>query len=335
MFFQDKDKELLNKNPEDLTIGEKIKRATMDETFTWEHVYDLLELKFIRWWDSMLLKLPNFLIGILVFFMFVLIAKYAGRLLYRMMKKSVKQESIRQIVLKLFRGVVWLIGFLVFLIILDLGVVLTSILGLAGVASLAVGLAVQGVLHNTFSGVILSFLPNLKIGDWVETEGTEGTISEISLRSVQIRRPDNNYVMIPNSQILENPFVNYSLTSRVLVKVNCGVAYDTDLKLARKVIIERLAEKFSQNEGEEIEFFYQEFGSSSINFMVRFWGNALNKKAELILINDAIIEIKDVLNQNGITIPFPMRTIEFKGDIPKISTERLSNKSEEDTSKDE
>lgn len=314
MLFQ---QDLLNKKPEDLTIGEKIKRATVDETFTWEHVYELLELKFIRWWDSVLLKLPNFVIGLIVFFLFVLMAKYVGRLLNKMMKKSVKQESIRQIVLKIFRGVVWLLGFLVFLIILDLGVVLTSILGLAGVASLAVGLAVQGVLHNTFSGVILSFLPNLKIGDWVETEGLEGTISEISLRSVQILRPDNNYVMVPNSQILENPFINYSLTSRVMVSLECGVAYNSDLKLVMKVVKNRITNVFPQNNSEQVQFYYQEFGDSSINFMLRFWGDALNKKEELSLKHKAILEVKDVLDENGITIPFPMRTIEFKNGNPQ------------------
>ena len=313
MLFQD----FLTKKPEDLTIGEKIKRATMDETFTWEHVYELLELKFIRWWDSVLLKLPNLVIGLIVFFLFTLIAKYAGRLMYRVMKKSVKQESIRQIVLKIFRGTIWLLGFLVFLIILDLGVVLTSILGLAGVASLAVGLAVQGVLHNTFSGVILSFLPNLKIGDWVETDGLEGTISEISLRSVQILRPDNNYVMVPNSQILENPFTNYSLTTRVLVTIECGVAYDSDLRLVMKIVKEQMAKTFPQNASEEIEFYYREFSDSSIDFIVRFWGNALDKRDELKLKHKAILELKDVLDQNGITIPFPMRTIEFKSAQPQ------------------
>ncbi|MBT8244855.1 MAG: mechanosensitive ion channel family protein [Winogradskyella sp.] len=270
-----------------------------------------MEIKFLKWWDLVLLKIPNFIIGALIFLVFVLFAKYFGRLLYRIMKRSVKQESIRQMVLKIFRATVWLIGFLVFLIILDLGVIMTSILGLAGVASLAVGLAVQGSLNNTFSGVILSFLPNLKIGDWVETEGLEGTIAEISLRSVQILRPDNNLVMVPNSQILENPFTNYSLTTRTRVSINCGVSYDSDLEAVEALTVTALGKAFKQNKDEEIEFFYEEFGESSVNFLVRFWGDASGKKDELHLTHSAIVIIKTTFDQNNIKIPYPTRTVEM------------------------
>jgi small conductance mechanosensitive channel len=305
--FQD----FLTKRPEDLTIGEKIKRATIDDSFTWHHVYDLMTIKFLKWWDLFLLKLPNLVVAILVFLLFFLFAKFTGRLLHRLMKRSVKQESIRQIVVKLFRSVVLFIGFLVTLIILDLGIIMTSILGLAGVASLAVGLAIQGALNNTFSGVILSFLPNLKIGDWVETDGLEGTISEISLRSVQILKPDNNLVMVPNSQILENPFTNFSLTTRTRVTIKCGVSYDSDLKKVMQLAVSRIESVFPQSAEEEVEFFYQEFADSAINFILRFWGDALNKKQELQLKHRAIIEIKDVFDANGITIPFPIRTIQI------------------------
>ena len=308
MLFQD----FLNKKPEDLTLGEKIKRATVDENFTWEHVYELMMMKFLKWWDLFLLKLPNIIIGVLVFLVFIVFAKFTGRFIYRMLKRSVKQESIRQIIVRLYRVLVWSLGFLVMLIILDLGIVMTSILGLAGVASLAVGLAIQGVLNNTFSGVILSFLPKLKIGDWVETDGLEGTVAEISLRSVQILRPDNNLVMVPNSQILESPFTNFSLTTRTRVTIDCGVSYDSDLNEVMTLTKQRIGEIFPQSSDEEIEFFYEEFGESSINFIVRFWGNALNKKEELELKHRAILAIKELYDENNITIPFPMRTVEFK-----------------------
>lgn len=303
---------LLEKKPEELTIGEKIKRATIDESFTWEHVYELLLNKFVKWWDALLLKLPNLIIGIIVFLFFILIAKYLSRLLYSLLKRYVKEESIRFIVVKIFKLFISFFGFFVFLVILDLGVLMTSILGLAGVASLAIGLAVQGVLNNTFSGVILSFLPRLKIGDWVETNGLEGTVSEISLRSVQILRPDNNLVMVPNSQILESPFINYSLTERMRISISCGIAYNSDLKKVRELTISHFQKTFPQKKGEKVELFYTEFGESSINFKLRFWGNALGKLDELDLINRAIIELKSLFDENQITIPFPIRTIEIK-----------------------
>lgn len=307
MPFQD----LLEKDPMDLTIGEKIKRVSLDETFTWNHVYEILLIKFLRWVDLFLLKLPNILIGIIVFLIFIFIAKFGGRLLYKILKKSVSQESVRYIIVRTFKGLMWLLGFLVFLIILDLGVIMTSILGLAGVASLAIGLAVQGVLNNTFSGVILSFLPRLKIGDWVETNGTQGIVTEISLRSVQILRQDNNYIMVPNTQILDNPFTNYSLTDRMRVSLDCGVHYSSNLKQVKELTIAHFKKVFPQLVNEKVDFFFTQFNDSSIDFKVRFWGNARNKAEELALKDLAIIELKSLFDQHNITIPFPIRTIEM------------------------
>jgi len=297
------------KRPEDLTIGEKIKRATYDDTFTWSHAYELMAAKVANWWDYFLLKLPNLVIGTIVFLLFILLAKVIGGLIYKIMKKTSKQESVRLIGVKIFKILFYMLGFIVFLIILDLNMLITSILGLAGVAGLAIGLAIQGVLNNTFSGLILSFLPKLQIGDWVETEGVEGTVAEISLRSVQILRPDNNLIMIPNSQILENPFINYSLTERVRISVNCGIAYNSNLEQVENLTKQMLSKVFKQNKGEEIEFFYQEFADSSINFLVRFWVNARNKKDELKYKHLAIIKIKTLFDEHGIEIPFPIRTL--------------------------
>jgi len=311
MPFQD----LLEKDPMDMTIGEKIKRVSLDETFTWDHVYDILLIKFLNWVDLFLLKVPNILIGLIVFFIFVFIGKFGSRLVYKILKKSTKQESVRYIIVRTFIALMWLLGFIVFLVILDLGVIMTSILGLAGVASLAVGLAVQGVLNNTFSGVILSFLPRLKIGDWVETNDTKGTVTEISLRSVQILREDNNYVMVPNTQILENPFTNYSLTPRIRITLDCGVHYKSDLRKVKKLTVEHFKTVFPQFGAEKVDFFYTKFNDSSIDFKVRFWGKATNMGEELALRDMAVIELKTLFDKHDITIPFPIRTIEMATDV--------------------
>jgi small conductance mechanosensitive channel len=305
--------QIMDKDPMDMTIGEKIKRVSLDETFTWEHVYDILVIKLTNWVDLLLLKLPNLIIGLIVFFLFTLFAKYGGRLFYKILKRTVKQESVRYIIIKTFKGLTWLTGFLVFLIILDLGVIMTSVLGLAGVASLTFGLALQGALNNTFSGVILSFLPRLEIGDWVETNDLQGTVTEISLRSVQILREDNNYVMVPNTQILESPFTNYSLTPRIRVSVNCGVHYKSDLRRVKELAVEHFEQVFPQFEEEGVDFFYTAFNDSSIDFKIRFWGNARSKAEELAIRDMAIIELKELFDKHGITIPFPIRTIEIEG----------------------
>ena len=264
-----------------------------------------------EWLDSLILSLPNFILAVLVFILFILAAKYIGKLLNKLLRFKVRQDSIREITIKIAKVVIIAIGFFVALGLLNLNTILTSVLAGAGVVGLAIGLALQGTLNNTFSGILLSFLPELQIGDWIENNGYAGRVVEINLRSIVIQEADNNYVVIPNSQVIDAPFKNFSRTARSRVMVDCGVAYDSDLEFVKKLTVDTIKEHFPQKKNEEVEFMYKEFGDSSINFIVRFWTIATNNRELLFARSKAIIEIKKVFDQNNINIPFPIRTLEF------------------------
>lgn len=263
------------------------------------------------WLDSLILNLPNFLLALIVFILFIFIAKYVGKIFGRITRKRIKQDSIRLMVIKVIKAVVILIGFFIALGLLNLDKVLTSVLAGAGVVGLAIGLALQGTLNNTFSGLILSFLPELQIGDWIETNGYAGTVTEINLRNIVIKQSDNNYVVIPNSKIIEEPFKNFSRTPRSRIFVSCGVGYESDLEMVRDLTTKVIKEQFPQRGNEEVEFLYQGFGDSSINYVVRFWTDATRNFDILAAQNRAIIAIKKAYDEKGVNIPFPIRTINF------------------------
>lgn len=270
-------------------------------------IWDKLE----GWLDTIILGLPNFLLAVVVFIIFVFLAKYVGKIFDKIFARSIKQDSIRQMATKVIKAIVILIGFFIALGLLNLDTVLTSVLGAAGVVGLAIGLALQGTLNNTFSGLILSFLPELQIGDWVETNGYTGSVMEINLRNIVIKQSDNNYVIIPNGKIIEEPFKNYSRTARSRVFVNCGVGYSSDLEIVRDLTIKTIEDIFPQRGNEEVELMFQEFGDSSINYVLRFWTDVTKNRDILIAQNTAIIAIKKAYDAKGINIPFPIRTIDF------------------------
>lgn len=287
----------------------------MSEKFDIQNSVQGIWEKLGEWLDSMILGLPNFILAVLVFILFVLAAKYLGKLLDRILRFKVRQASIREITIKIMKVVVIAIGFFVALGLLNLNTILTSVLAGAGVVGLAVGLALQGTLNNTFSGILLSFLPELQIGDWIENNGYAGKVVEINLRSIVIREADNNYVVIPNSQVIDAPFKNFSRTSRSRIMVNCGVAYNSDLEFVKEITIQKVSELFPQRPYEEVEFMYNEFGDSSINFVVRFWTEATTNRDILFAKSTAIIGIKKVYDQHDINIPFPIRTLEFNNKL--------------------
>lgn len=268
-----------------------------------------------EWMDSLILSLPNFILAVVVFILFIIAAKYIGKLLNKILRFKVRQDSIREITIKMVKVLIIAVGFFVALGLLNLNTVLTSVLAGAGVVGLAIGLALQGTLNNTFSGILLSFLPELQIGDWIENNGYAGRVVEINLRSIIIQEADNNFVVIPNSQVIDAPFKNFSRTSRSRVMVDCGVAYESDLEFVKDLTIKTVEKHFPQQKNEEVEFMYKEFGDSSINFVVRFWTVATNNREVLFARSKAIIEIKKVYDQNKINIPFPIRTLEFNNKL--------------------
>lgn len=271
---------------------------------------DLLD-KVLSWVDSFILNLPNFFLAILVLILFVIFAKYSSKLVDRIFRKSSAQDSIRTVSVKVFKVIIIGLGLFLSLGILNLNTVLTSILGAAGVVGLAVGFALQGTLHNTFAGVIISFIPKLQIGDWIETNDYSGFVVDINLRSVIIQSVDYNLVVIPNSKIVDAPFKNFSRTPRGRIILTCGVGYESDLPKVEDITKNAIKAIFDQNPGEGIELYFTEFGDSSINYQLRFWTNVANQGDVYKAQHKAILAIKAAYNKHNINIPFPIRTLDF------------------------
>ncbi|MGB3146003.1 MAG: mechanosensitive ion channel family protein, partial [Maribacter sp.] len=252
----------------------------MQANFSVEESVGGLWTKLDGWLDAIILKLPNFVMAILVMVLFYFLAKGIRKVLKRTVLTRISQVSIREIIAKVVFVSIILIGFFIALGVLDLDKVLTSILAGAGVVGLAIGLALQGTLSNTFGGLILSFMPQLKINDFINADGISGFVTEITLRNIILKKPDNTIVVIPNSKFIDGSFTNYSMNKRNRIFVNCGVGYESDLQMVEDLTVKIIADNFEQQDDEQVEFFFTEFGDSSINFMVRFWADCVNIKQE-------------------------------------------------------
>lgn len=278
----------------------------------WNKMIDRIE----GWVDQLIISLPNIIIAIMVFILAIILSKYISKLSLKLLGKSKLQPSMRQVISRLVSVFVILMGLFLILGILDLSKTLNTILTGAGVAGLAVGLALQGALANTYSGIVLSYIKHLKFGDWIQSNNYSGEIVDIDLRSVTIKEIDNNLVYIPNKLVLENPIKNFSSTAQSRVILDCGVAYSSDLEFVRKLVIQTIVEHFKAVEtSKEVIFLYTAFGDSSINFQTRFWINSTSGLEVLKAKTNAIIAIKKAFDANDINIPFPIRTLDFPKSI--------------------
>lgn len=264
------------------------------------------------WFNTIIESLPNFLLAILVMVAAYYSARYVNKIVTKAASKKVSQPSISKTLGRITAVLVVLTGLFLCLGILNLSTTLKSLLAGAGVVGLAIGLALQGTLANTFAGVILSFRKKIQVGHWIETTGYEGEVIDINLKDFTLKEADNNMVIIPNKTVLENPMKNYSLTNKMRIFLECGVGYESDLEFVQKLTKQTIASKFDDIESpEDVEFFYKEFGGSSINFLCRFWIHGEKGIDKLLAKNKAIIELKKAFDDNDINIPFPIRTLQF------------------------
>ena len=268
------------------------------------------------WFVAIIENIPNLILALLVMVASYFAAKYISKLISRLVAKRVHQDSIKNAISRVTAVIVVAVGLFIALGVLNLGKALTSLLAGAGVIGLAIGLALQNTLANTFAGLVLSFRKKIQIGNWVETTGFSGEVIDINLKDFTLKEADNNIVIIPNKTILENPLKNYSLTTKMRVFLECGVGYESDLERVEQLTKEVVAKTFDQVENaEDVEFYYTEFGDSSINYLCRFWIDAESMLEKMRAKTKAIIEIKKAYDNEGINIPFPIRTLQFNNKL--------------------
>jgi small conductance mechanosensitive channel len=277
-----------------------------------EIAFNNLVDKLENWFKTIIEYLPNFILALTILIISYYLARYINKITKKIISKKVEDDAVSSMISRITSVIIVMGGLFLALGILNLNKTLSSLLAGAGVAGLAIGLALQGTLANTISGIILSFRKKIQIGNWVETNGYSGEVIDINMKDFTLKEADNNIVVIPNKMILENPLKNYSLTTKMRVFIECGVSYESNLEHVEQLTKEVISKTFDQVKSpDEVEFYYTEFGDSSINYLCRFWIDAESMLEKLRAKTIAIIEIKKAYDKEEINIPFPIRTLQF------------------------
>ena len=286
------------------------------------NIFEVFTKKLTNWINELIEKTPNIIIATVLFILGFYLSGVVKKLIVKLLEKRKVKLSARMMIGNII-SIITVSAFLMFALnVLSLDNMLKTVLAGAGVAGLAIGLALQGTLSNTFSGVALSFVKDLSIGDTIDSNGYTGVIQDINLRVVKLKTPDGNLVMIPNRAIIENPLKNYSRNPITIVAVNCGIEYGANLEDVQMIVVDAVASHDDNLRKEDIIFFYKEFGDSSINFEVRFPMPSKNLVETAVAKSKAIVAIKKSLDQHNISIPFPIRTLDFPVDLLQNNKEK-------------
>jgi len=213
--------------------------------------------------------------------------------------------------------IVVFIGLMV--VIQFLGLSITPMLTAFGIGGIALALALNDTFSNMFAGLNVITSKEMKIGDYIMLEtGEEGYVQDITWRNTTIKAITNNTIIVPNSKIASHIITNYHQDQKeMLVKLNVGVSYESDLKKVEMVTVDvakEVTEKLTgADDSVEPYIRYNEFNDFSINFTVFLSVTEFIEQYKLK--HEFIKKLHERYNQEGIVIPFPIRTVYMKNEL--------------------
>ena len=267
-------------------------------------------------WNDFLSRLPLFIAAAVVLVLTWLLAKLARGLAHRALDNRKKiRSSFKDLVVQLLSIAVWIVGLLTAAVIVFPGMTPSKVLTVLGLSSVAVGFAFKDIFENFFAGILILWRYPLDKGDFIRVEGKTGRVEDITVRNTMLRQADGQLLVLPNSLLFKNPVDVVTSRSTRRMTVVCGVAYGEDVAKSREVIRGAVESCKSVSGAGDVQVFAREFADSSINFEIAWWtGSTLLDERESR--DEVVTAVKKALDEAGIEIPFPYRTLTFKEPLP-------------------
>ena len=171
-----------------------------------------------------------------------------------------------------------------------------------GGMGLAVGLALQGSLSNFAAGILIILFKPFKVGDYIVSQGNEGTVESINILNTVIATAKGQIVTLPNGNLFNNPITNYSVKEYRRLDVNVGISYDDDFDKAHKVLLDVLEKNDLVDDTQSKTVEILEFAPSSVNLAVRCYV----KNSDYWTVYWQLYRaVKYALDDNNISMPYP------------------------------
>ncbi len=273
--------------------------------------YNILTDKLQGWLESLTAMLPNFAVAVIILIVFIFLAKGVRAIANRLFKRFYDKPAVQNLFSTILYFTVLGVGLMISLNVLQLKQTVESLLAGAGIIGLALGFAFQDISANFISGIMIAIRKPIQVGDIIEVKDHMGTVEKINLRVTIIKTFQGLHVIIPNKDVFQNPLTNYTRTHERRIDLEVGVSYGDDLEKVKEIAIEAVKDKSFIMDGTDVRLFYTGFGDSSINFVLQMWIQYPDQPGFLGARSDAIMAVKKAFDENGITIPFPIRTLDF------------------------
>lgn len=201
---------------------------------------------------------------------------------------------------------------LIISVMTHIGIEMTSFIAMLGAAGLAIGMALQGTLQNFAGGLIVLILKPLKIGDYIESNGYNGTVERIQIFNTFLNTPDNKTIIVPNSELATKAIINYTKTENRRVDINVGVAYGENIANVRAIMLKTLENDSRILNHPEPMVVLTEMADSSLNVSLRIYVKPDYYWNVFYEYNETIY---NKLTENNVNIPFPQMDVHISKNL--------------------
>ncbi|MFC4639507.1 mechanosensitive ion channel family protein [Deinococcus hohokamensis] len=273
--------------------------------------------------QGFVVSIPNVLIGLLIFGLFMVLAQLTRDAVIRLARRADHPPGNEVVFGRLASWVVLALGALVAFTVVFPTLTAASLFSALGVSGIAIGFAFKDIFQNLLAGLLLLITRPFRIGDQIVSGDHEGTVEDIQVRATLLRTYDNRLIVIPNSELYTNRVVVNTAMDKRRLSVHLGIGYGQDVAQAKAVIVEGLRglEEILQDPPPRV--LATDLDDYSVRLEVRFWINPPIRK-EAVEAQDAVLEmLTRVLPEAGVDLPYPIQQVLLTNmpDTPPGSTQ--------------
>lgn len=262
------------------------------------------------------ISVASLFVVLLILTVFYIISKIIERGVHNLLKNKSIDQGVKGSIERFSRYLVVMIG--AFVSLDTIGISLTSIAALGAVLMVGIGFGLQNIAQNFISGIIILLERPIKKNDIVYVGGVSGRVRDIRVRSTVIETRDDVAIIVPNSQFIAEQVVNDSFSGHQIRRtLKVGVAYGSDIEKVTQILTKIASghEHVLKEPGPKVLF--MDFGSSSLDFELRFWVSELWTTD--VILSDLRYAIDREFRSGGVEIPFPQRDLHIKTSEPQFN----------------
>jgi small-conductance mechanosensitive channel len=257
--------------------------------------------------------IPHLITALITFAASLLLSGLAARWMRRTAKIKIRDPETLQLLSRLARWSVLILGTLVALEQVNFDV--TSFIAGLGIAGITIGFALQDIARNFVAGILLLVRQPINIGDAVEVAGHTGTVLEITTRDIVLKTWDGEMVILPNIEVFTGAITNYSELPHRRRTVHVGLGYDEDVGQATRVFLDAIRSVEGVLDDPVPSLLAEELGDSALTLAARFWVNQ-ETHGLLDVHSEVVRTIKEIAEKEEIDLPYPVQTVRLEGRWP-------------------